>query len=68
MRFCYYVSFNLKNEFEFEKFQKTNYFVQQEIYKNDFNHLILLTFSATNVNRFKFLIIHNNNDKSKTSK
>ena len=43
-------------------------FIQWQIYIRDFNHSISLTFSATNVNRFKFSIIHNNNHKSKTSK
>ena len=35
---------------------------------NDFNHLILFTFLATSVNRFKLSTIHSNNHRSKTSK
>ena len=34
----------------------------------NFDHSILLIFSATNVNHFEFSIIHNNNDKSRISK
>ena len=70
--------FNIKNKFELEKTKKfsnkiakTNYFnaiknLQHTII--DFNYSISLLFSTTNVNHFKFSIIHNNNIKSKTSK
>ena len=67
--FVIIISFNLESEFEFEKSKitKTNYFnitnIQQMISKHS-----IIRFSMTNVNFFKFSMIHNNHDKSKTSR
>ena len=60
-----------KNKKFSNKIAKTNYFNAIKNLQHttiDFNYSISLLFSTTNVNYFKFSIIHNNNNKSKTSK
>ena len=64
----YHVLFSLESEHEFEKLQKQTIFVKWQIYTRDFNYSILFSFSATNVNHFKFSIVHSNNDRSRISR